>query len=159
MACGCSTDLWRIILRVDFYHLTRAPAEQVLPQIAEKLTMSQARLLVVSSGVDQLAKIDRALWEFKPQSFLPHGIADGENDAAQPILLAEAPSPVNGARNVALADGVWRDEALQFDRAFFLFDPECIDAARTAWRNLASADGVERHYWKQDEDGKWREGP
>lgn len=146
-------------MRADFYHLTRAPAEHVLPAIAEKLLETGARLVVISGDTDQLDRIDRTLWDFKPSSFLPHGKADGEGAADQPILLSETPDAVNAARNIALADGVWRDEALAFDRAFYLFGPEAIDHARDAWRALADRDGVERHYWKLDEDGKWREGP
>ena len=36
-------------MQVDFYHLTRLPLERALPQIAEKVVASGARLLVVSA--------------------------------------------------------------------------------------------------------------
>jgi DNA polymerase-3 subunit chi len=65
----------------------------------------------------------------------------------------------NQARNVALADGVWRDEALSFDRVFYFFDTGTIDQARTSWRALKDRGEAERHYWKQDENGRWTEGP
>jgi DNA polymerase III subunit chi len=148
-------------LRVDFYHLTRAPAEHVLPAIAEKLMGAGARLLIVTPDEDQMDRIDRALWAFKADSFLPHGKAGGGpgSDAAQPILLSPTVTAANTARNIALTDGVWRDEALDFDRAFFLFNPDGIEDARHAWRALGDKNGVERHYWKQDDHGRWVEGP
>lgn len=104
-----------------------------------------------------LASLDRQLWEEGGQgSFLAHGIADEGADQRQPILLSTRTVAANRARHIALADGVWRPAALNFDRAFFIFDPETIDAARTAWKDLANEEGVERHYWAR-EDGKWVE--
>ena len=57
------------------------------------------------------------------------------------------------AENVAL----WRDAALGHERAFHFFDETSIQAAREAWKSLKDRDGVERHYWKQDEDGRWKD--
>lgn len=142
-------------MQVDFYHLTRTPLERVLPQIAEKVLESGGRLLVVSDDEAARAKLDQALWSYKPESFLPHGQAGGAEDARQPVLIGETIEAANGARNVALADGVWREEALGFDRAFHFFDEDAIAEARTAWKALADREGVERRYWKQDENGRW----
>ena len=38
-----------------------------------------------------------------------------------------------------------------YDRAFYLFDAATLDGARLAWKLLAGRDGVDRHYWAQDE--------
>ncbi len=146
-------------MRVDFYHLIRTPAEGVLPALAERVIDGSGRLLVVSEDGDQLDRIDRALWAFKPDSFLPHAKADGVGDQDQPILLASATDALNAARNIAITDGVWRDAALGFDRIFYLFNPDAVEHARTAWRALGNVVDVERHYWKQDENGRWQEGP
>jgi DNA polymerase III subunit chi len=146
-------------LRVDFYHLTRAPTESVLPALSEKLLGSGARLLIVSEHQDQRDHLDEALWTFKADSFLPHAQAGASTDADQPILLSGAVEAANGARNIALADGKWRGEALSFDRAFYLFSPDQTEDARAAWRALANTAEVERHYWKQDDMGRWVEGP
>jgi DNA polymerase III subunit chi len=152
-------SLWRIILRVDFYHLTRSPVEGVLPMLAEKTVAAGGRLLVVAESGERLDRLDEALWTFRANSFLPHARSDGGEDSAQPILLHTTVEPVNMARTIALADGKWRNEALAFDRALFLFTPEVIDDARGAWRRLGESGHVERHYWKQTEGGKWVEGP
>lgn len=140
-------------MQVDFYHLTASPLERVLPRIAERVLADDGRLLVVSDDAAQRAGLDKQLWSYKPDSFLPHGQAGGESDAAQPILLSTEPIATNNARNIALVDGVWRDEALDFDRAFHFFDETRIVEARAAWRALADRDGVERRYWKQTDQG------
>ncbi len=140
---------------VDFYHLTVSPLEQVLPSIAEKVLAGGQRLLVVAEP-DLLARLVEQLWSYSRDSFLPHG---RQRPESQPVLLSEAPEPANGAANIALADGRWRDEALGFERAFYFFDEGAREAAREAWRALKGRTEVEARYWKQDERGKWVQGP
>lgn len=145
-------------MQVDFYQLTRDPAEQVIPAISQKILDDGGRLLVVGSDESQLDKLSGALWIAKPESFIAHEKAGAGSDALQPVLLSIDAIAANGARMIALADGVWREQALQFDRAFYLFPPDKTDNARAAWRALADKQEVERLYWKQD-GGKWRQGP
>ena len=136
--------------RVDFYRLTRDPVERVLPAIATRILDSGNRLLVVAAAALQRQAIDEALWTLQPP-----------DEAIEPILLAGTlgTPAINGATHVALADGEWREEALAFERAFLLFDNSRIDDARATWRALTTAEGVEIHFWKQDERGRWSEGP
>ena len=145
-------------MQVDFYQLTRDPAEKVLPQIAQRVLDGGGRLLVVGGDVGQLDAISAALWTAKPDSFLAHAKAGENGDSVQPILLSTGVVAANGAKFIAIADGEWRARALEFDRAFYLFPPDSTDNARTAWRVLGDTDGVERRYWKQD-GGKWMQGP
>lgn len=142
-------------VQVDFYQLEARPVGQVLPRIAERLLESGARLLVVADDEAALDSLDAALWTWRGDSFLPHAVAGRDDDVAQPVLLSCSTEPTNGARNVALIDGIWREEALVFDRTFYLFDGETVDGARAAWRALAGRDGLERRFWKQDDGGKW----
>ena len=58
-----------------------------------------------------------------------------------------------------VADGEWREEALAFERSFLLFDDGRIDDARTIWRALAAREDVDNRFWKQDDRGRWSEGP
>ena len=140
---------------VDFYHLTASPLERVLPSVAEKVVAGGERLLVVAEP-DQLARLDELLWSYARDSFLPHG---REQAQSQPVLLSAEPEAANGATAIALADGRWRDEALGFARAFYFFDDAGRDSARDAWRALKAKPDVEARYWKQDERGKWVQGP
>lgn len=140
---------------VDFYHLTASPLERVLPSIAEKVLAGGERLLVVAEP-DLLARLDETLWSYAKDSFLPHGRERGEG---QPVFLSPEPDASNGATNIALADGRWREAALGFERTFYFFDDGARDSAREAWRALKERPEVEARYWKQDERGKWVQGP
>jgi DNA polymerase III subunit chi len=145
-------------VQVDFYHLTRMPLERALPQIADKVVASGARLLVVDASAERRAALDRALWSYAADSFLPHGVLRGdEADARQPVLIAADVNAANGARHIALVDGSWRDAALDFDRAFHFFDEDHIRAAREAWKALAARDDITRRYWKQNDAGRWEQ--
>lgn len=143
-------------MRVDFYQLAGATVESVIAALAGKLLSEDARLLVVAEDPATLARLDRQLWDQGATSFIPHGIAGGADDARQPILLSTTPDTPNLARNILIADGQWRDAALAFDRAFYLFDTDTLQGARLAWKLLAGREGVERHYWAR-EDGRWAE--
>ena len=143
---------------VDFYHLTSSPLERVLPQICEKVLGSGERLLVVGEQ-SLLQQLDGQLWSYGREAFLPHGRSDGPAPETQPVLLSPEPEPLNGATNVALADGRWRNEALGFARTFYFFDAGHIEEARGTWRALQSNAEAQCRYWKQDERGRWVQGP
>jgi DNA polymerase III subunit chi len=143
-------------MRVDFYQLGAIPLEGVVAALAGRLLGEDQRLLVVAEDEALLARLDRQLWDQGDAGFLAHGIAGGSDDSRQPILLSNTVDAPNLARNLLIADGEWREAALAFDRAFYLFDAETVEAARLAWKLLAGREGVERHYWA-NEDGKWVE--
>jgi len=145
-------------MQVDFYQLTRDPAEAVIPAIARRVLEGGGRLLIVSAEREQLDSISRALWSAGPETYLANDHDDAPAPEAQPILLSTACAPLNTARHIALADGHWREEALSFERAFYFFDAATIDAARATWRALAKAEDVTPRFWRQ-EGGKWRQGP
>ena len=139
---------------VNFYHLSASPLERVLPTICQGLLARGEKMLVVGAE-ERLARIDVQLWTFAPDSFLPHG---RDRPETQPVLLSTAPEPANGATNIAMVDGDWRQEALGFERAYYFFDSSGLDPARALWRTLKAKADVEPRYWKQ-EGGRWVEGP
>lgn len=136
-------------MKADFYHLTLSPLEKILPIIAERVLARGERLLIVADDDGLLDRVDRLLWTFSADSFVPHA-----RDDSAPIRLGQDVAP--GYANLALIDGIWRDAALEFPRVLYFFDQETLAAARRAWRDLTTVAGVERSYWQQDEAGKWQ---
>ena len=141
-------------MQVDFYQLAGTALEGVIASIAEKILAGDGRLLVVADDEALLGRLDRVLWDQGTTGFLPHGVAGGSDDSRQPILLSTSLDAPNQARNMVIADGVWREAALTYDRSFYLFDESTLESARLAWKSLADREGVERRYWAQ-ENGKW----
>lgn len=147
-------------MRVDFYLLDRDPAEAVVPLLARAAKQAGERVLVVSDDAEQVARIDKALWDMAPEAFLAHGIAGEGHEARQPVLISGDIGPESGAENgaqfVILADGKWRDESSRFARTFLLFGDDRRREARECWTMIGQNEAMERHFWKQ-ESGKWRE--
>ena len=139
--------------RLGFY-LAAQPVERVLPLIARAAKRNDQRLLVVADDADLLERVDRALWEQFPEDFLAHGLADAPHADRQPVLLSTECAPANGAPLVALADGRWRPEAEDFDRALLFFDDSGRAAARETWRLFDQREDVTREFHEL-EGGKW----
>lgn len=146
-------------MRVDFYQLTRDPAPAASAMLARKTLEAGERLLVVAADAALLEEIGTTLWATAPERFLAHGRAGGPHDARQPILLSDTADPANGARFVLLADGEWREPDAGCARVLYLFDEPGKQAARVCWSTLGKRAGIERRYWRQDESGRWVEGP
>ncbi|MEQ7872617.1 DNA polymerase III subunit chi [Sphingomonas sp. ASV193] len=143
-------------MRVDFYQFGgAASADAVIASIAGRLLGEGQRLVVVHADEGERARLDRQLWDQGAASFVPHGVAGGADDSRQPVLITGGSDAPNGARNLLIADGEWRESALSYDRAFFLFDADGVAEARLAWKLLSGRD-AERHYWAH-EDGRWVE--
>ncbi|HVM38228.1 MAG TPA: DNA polymerase III subunit chi [Sphingomicrobium sp.] len=139
---------------VDFYQLGATSAEQVIASLAGKMLREGGRLLIVADDELLLGRLDRLLWDQDATSFLPHALAGGTDDARQPILLSTGTDAPNLARNLLIADGLWREAALTYDRTFYLFGGATLEGARLAWKLLAGREGVERRYWA-NQDGRW----
>ena len=147
-------------MQVDFYQLSRDAAEVAEAQIAAKALPAGQRMLVVAADEALLGRLSTALWSRVKDSFLPNGMAGGEHDARQPILLAtrlDGAGAANGAGVVAFADGVWREMPEGgggFARALLFFDEGGVVPARALWKVLGERADVSRAFWKQ-EDGRW----
>ena len=141
-------------MQVDFWQYSQGPVERIVALIAERVRAAGERLLVVDGDGARRAATGRALWEAKPEAFLANGEAASAHAAAQPILLGEDCTALNGARTAVLADGEWRDEGERFDRAILLFGEDQAESARAVWRRFNGREDVSRGYFAQ-ENGKW----
>ncbi len=141
-----------------FYHLTRRPLEVVLPQLLERALGQGWRVLVRGRDADRLAALDTAIWTAAEDSFLPHGIAGGDDDARQPILLTVSDAAPGDRACLMAIEGaaVSAEEVGAVERVCVLFDgadPAALDRARAQWRELTRA-GASAQYWSE-ESGKW----
>lgn len=143
---------------VYFYHLTTSPLEQALPDLLEKVRGNSWRALIRGTDADRLAKLDTHLWQYRDDTFLPHGLAGGDHDADQPILLTTDQSNTNNAEILLLIHQAKTDavEVNKFTRVCLMFDGmdhDALNAARADWKSLTDA-GIPAQYWAQ-ENGRW----
>jgi DNA polymerase-3 subunit chi len=142
-------------MQADFYLLESGGPELALAPLAGKVLETGGRLLVVAGEEGVRERLSAALWSAGATSFLANGVAGGDHDARQPILIAGDAAPVNGARFLALADGVWREPADgDFDRVLLVFGEAERMAARETWRLLKGREGWTCRFFRR-EGRKW----
>jgi DNA polymerase-3 subunit chi len=102
--------------------------------------------------------LDQKLWLGPEDQFLPHGLAGGPHDAAQPVLLTCDTATPNDPACLMAVDGaaVAPDEVTRLERACVLFDGHddmSVQGARAQWKTLTGA-GCAAQYWSE-ESGRW----
>ena len=141
---------------VLFYHLERQRLEDVLPTLLERTLARGWRAVVEVPDRERCEDLDRFLWTYRDDSFLPHGGIDA-NAADHPIVLTTGPTNPNGANVRFLADRAAPTEVETYDRVVLLFsadDPDAVTEARRHWPPLKAA-GHEVTYWRQSPTGAW----
>lgn len=141
-----------------FYHLERARLESVLPGLLEKTLERGWKAVVRCGSVDEVKRLDDALWTYHDESFLPHS-ADPVRGGEQPVFLTAGGDVPNGADLLFLVDNARADagELSRFIRCVTIFDggdEKAVAAARCFWTEAKTA-GHDATYWKQSRDGRW----
>ena len=141
-----------------FYHLTRSPPLDTLATILPRALAAGWRVMLRGTDPAALDRLDLALWTMTEDSFLPHGLQGGAQDADQPVLLGTGPIS-NGANTLVLLDkaDTTPAEAAPLDRIWGLFDAAdetAMTTARALWIKLTTA-GQHAQYWSE-ESGRWQ---
>ncbi|MEO1640032.1 MAG: DNA polymerase III subunit chi [Pseudomonadota bacterium] len=139
-----------------FYHLTESSVEATLPMLIGKAREAGWRVLVRGPDAALLKRLDDLLWQRPEDGFLPHGLAGGPHDAAQPVLLGDVPGEgFDCVMGIAGAE-VSVEEVNSLSRVCILFDGHdeaALTHARGQWKALTDA-GCTAQYWAQD-GGRW----
>jgi len=162
MGRGCCTNLLKIpILQVSIYQLTKHSVGEVLPRLLEKIVLGGQRTLVVEKDPAALQVLDKVLWTYSTNAFLPHGCLGDGFEAEQPVLLAphfvEANNPkvlvVLGLSKLEAFPGVerWVD---MFDAT----DPQAVEEASKR-AQFYKTQGWEQTRWRQGATGSWEAAP
>lgn len=144
-------------MQIDFYLLEQGGPQAALAPLAAKVLAAGQRLLIVAQDLAEREALSAALWAYRPDLFLANGLAGGAQDSAQPILISQSITPVNGARMLALADGQWREpEAGLFDRVLLVFGENTREGSRDIWRMAKARADWQCRFFKQ-EAGRWQQ--
>ena len=142
---------------VWFYHLERTSLDRALPELLEKTLAKGWRAVVRARDRDRIEHLDGWLWSFRDEAFLPHGLAEEDHAARQPVLLTTGFETPNRAQALFLIDDADPGGLEGFERCIFLFDGQdeaAVAAARARWKAL-KARGAPISYWKQNARGGW----
>lgn len=143
---------------VSFYHLTSSSVEIALPSLLKKALQNNKKSLIVIPEDNILKKLDKHLWEYKTDSFLPHGTSNDSFAENQPILLSSNEENSNNSEFLFALKGASSEFIKRFERYFDIFngfDENEVIEARKRWKKYKE-DGFNLIYWKQDSNGKWQ---
>ncbi len=140
-----------------FYHLMRAGLDDTVTMIVNRALGQGWRVMLRATDPVLLDHLDAKLWLGPDDSFLPHALQGGPDDADQPVLLGQGPI-TNSARGLVLLGGaeVAEDEIAGLERVWLLFDgadAAAVQAARGQWTRLIGW-GLAAQYWS-DDGGPW----
>lgn len=149
---------------VMFYHLTRMPLEQALPLLLHKTLAREKRALVRCGNALRLRVLSDAIWTWRDEAFIAHGLPEEGHMHLQPVLLlpdenSDSPAP-NGAQYLFCVEGARPrgEDFAHFERICVLFadaDETLKERARELWRELKKREDVRLTYWQQDARGNW----
>jgi DNA polymerase-3 subunit chi len=142
---------------IRFYHLQKQNLDQALPLILEKALGAGHRIIVQMQNADEVERMNKILWTYKPESFLPHGSKKNGHDSQQPIWLTTEEENPNNASVLILTQGQTSENIGDFKMCCELLnghDEDSISTARKRWKDYQAADH-DVTYWFQDDKGKW----
>jgi DNA polymerase-3 subunit chi len=141
-----------------FYHLTQSPVEATLPSLLERSLARDWTVCIRGTDAARLDALDRHLWSYRDDSFLPHGLDSSDHSDLQPIVLTTKNEMPNQADVLMLLDGAWDEpeRLATYARVCVFFDgndPDAVEDARAHWAKFKEND-LSLKYWAQ-EGGSW----
>ena len=82
--------------RIDFYSLEEQSGGDrflLACRLVERIHGAGHRILIQVTDRDEARHLDRLLWTFKQQSFLPHGLANDADREFTPVLIGHDNDP------------------------------------------------------------------
>ena len=138
-----------------FYHIEHTSLDAAIAPLIEKCLERKWRVVVVGHD-DTLERLNKTLWSFREDSFLPHGRARTDADK-HPVLLSTEAVATNGAKVALLLDGSDVADA-SFERVMVVFDGGDETArAKARQQYKAATDGGAARYFQQERGGAWKE--
>ncbi len=145
-----------------FYHLQHSTLEAVLPDILEKTRAKNWRALLkvgpCSGAPDiEMARLDKFLWTYKQDAFLPHGRDDEPLAEHQPILLTTSCEAAKNVNAVILVAGAEMQDVSAAVRCITILDArneQDKSVARKRWKQ-AKGENLTTAYWQQNDQGAW----
>ncbi|AGA91059.1 DNA polymerase III, chi subunit [Thioflavicoccus mobilis 8321] len=130
--------------RVSFYSLAEdAPGDrfQLACRLVERIYAAGLRVYILAASDQEARHLDRLLWTFREQSFIPHGLK-GETDAdLTPILIGWDADPGDARAVLINLSGRVPERLERFERLCEAVDqdPAIRDAARERFRHYRRA--------------------
>ncbi len=144
---------------ITFYHLTSAPIEKTLPNLAFKIFQSGQKALILCKDEKQMEDLNHILWAFSTKKFIPHGSMKDPSPELQPVLLSTSIEDLHNSPEVAIIlNGQDVQDDTQFKKYAYMFygnesDEEVLSARKLMQEYITAGYSVKS--WTQDAKSNW----
>lgn len=135
-------------VKVEYVNLRQARAGlgQAAARLAARHWSQGQRVLILAADQAQAELLDRALWSFEQNSFLPHARSGGPDQAEEPILIATDLANPNQAEVLISAAPLRDMPCAAFGHLIQLLpleDEAGLQVCRDCYKDLHQAGAVE----------------
>jgi len=130
------------VSRIDFYRLSAGDPLQAACLVTGKAYRAGYRVRLFAADESRLAELDRRLWTFRQNAFVPHAVRERRDpDFPEPVVLAGDCADPEGAAVLVCASAPPEDCLDRYERVadFVPADPEGRSAARDRYARYRDA--------------------
>ena len=123
--------------RVDFYVLqagSRGNRYTLAVRLAEKAWHAGHRILIATENREDLQHMNRLLWTFRDQNFIPHGILGEAEPSLNPVLVTDGKDPADEHDVLINLRTEIPDYFSRFERVAEYVDQEQVQLCRDHYR-------------------------
>lgn len=141
-------------MELNFYHVMSGNLVPSVVRLLEKVYNTGKRSIFFSPLEDRVKIIDKTLWTFSKNAFVPHGDKKFGFADQQAIYMASEVENPNHATVLVITDSLdykgWKQD---FEKIIFVFEDDAY--AKTAQKILMDLKNQQKNvnYWRQSQKG------
>jgi DNA polymerase-3 subunit chi len=140
-------------METNFYHVAEGNLISSIVRLLEKIYASGQRCVFFSPLEERLKIVDKTLWTFSTNAFIPHGDRSLGFCEKQPIYFTNQFENPNGAKTLLLVDTLDYQNYAGFEKVFFVFESKREAEDAELLFNDLKKEKENVNYWKQSSKG------
>ncbi|MCR4555293.1 MAG: DNA polymerase III subunit chi [Alphaproteobacteria bacterium] len=141
-------------MELNFYHVMSGNLVPSVAKLLEKVYDSGKKSVFFSPLEDRVKVVDKTLWTFSKNAFIPHGDKSlGFSELQSVYLTSEIENPNKATVLVMTDDFDYKSWNQDFERVIYIFeDDNSAEIAQSMFSDLKNQ-GENVKYWKQSQKG------
>ncbi|MBO7454052.1 MAG: DNA polymerase III subunit chi [Alphaproteobacteria bacterium] len=141
-------------MELNFYHVMSGNLVPSVAKLLEKVYDSGKKSVFFSPLEDRVKVVDKTLWTFSKNAFIPHGDKSlGFSELQSVYLTSEIENPNKATVLVMTDDFDYKSWNQDFERVICIFeDDNSAEIAQSMFSDLKNQ-GENVKYWKQSQKG------
>lgn len=141
-------------MELNFYHVMTGNLVPSIVKLLEKVYISDQRCVFYSPIEERVQIVDKTLWTFSTNAFVPHGTKDMGSPNFQPIYMTSEINNPNDSIVLLLTDSFdYKSWNQNFEKVLFVFEDESSSqVGRSLYEDLKNQQENVK-YWKQSRNG------